>query len=82
MPHYPTLTADRARHLCDEDGILPAISAAMQAGRLTGYDSPEHYLEAVLEGETNDEIRKFGWAPCPCPRTCTRNGHCRRGRQA
>jgi hypothetical protein len=71
-------TDSRVQNLCDEDGVLPAIEAAMARGELHGYATAQDYLIAVLEGETPDRIDAFGWQPCRHKKACRRRGRCLR----
>ena len=72
------LAASRARKFCDEDGILPAIEAAMARGAVQGYATAHDYLNAALEGETPDRIEAFGWQLCQNEPACERRGRCLR----
>ncbi len=72
------LSASRARKFCDEDGVLPAIEAAIARGALHGYATAEHYLLAVLEGDAPDSISSFGWQACSSHASCQRRGRCLR----
>ena len=81
MPHNSAtarLAASRTSRLCDEQGILPAITGAMRRGEITGYDDPEDYLTDVLEGRAPDDISKFGWNMCASIKQCARAGRCLR----
>ncbi len=71
------LTAGREAALCGESGLEAGFRSAAGMGLIDGHDDHETYLEAVLEGKTEDVLGIVGWRPCRGPGRCRRAGRCR-----
>lgn len=74
------LAASRRAKLCDEEGLEPALRLAQAEGEASGFDDLDSYLNAVLEGETEDVLGARGWRRCARPGRCLRAGRCLRRR--
>ena len=67
----------RNPRFCGEQGLTAAGAHAIASGKAAKLETPEEWLDAILEGEIEDTLQDLGWRSQCGARRCRRAGSCR-----